>query len=130
MCIIAISEMAVAFNPVLVESRYHSREKGLELLAIPPHSGGGSAWGQQRRAPSRTARESAVTVEWEPRSELERRIEHGVNYEHFDHQTRQVQNGGSDTASSKNPGPPPVRGVFCGYRCTAEDYGRLKSANL
>lgn len=31
---------------------------------------------------SPTARESAVIVEWEPVSELERRIEDGVHYEH------------------------------------------------
>ena len=33
---------------------------------------------------SRTARESAVIVDWEPVSELQRRIEDGIYYEHFD----------------------------------------------
>jgi len=43
---------------------------------------GSSHYSSNRRSP-KTAMESAILVEWEPISELERRIEDGVHYEHF-----------------------------------------------
>ena len=43
---------------------------------------GSNHYSSNRRSP-KTAMESAILVEWEPISELERRIEDGVHYEHF-----------------------------------------------
>ena len=90
-----------------------------------------------RNAVSRTtARESAVLVEWERMSELERRIEDGINYEHdvdlsdsnFVAGRNYHQNaaaGRKAKGSKKNV----MRGVFCGYRATHEEIDRLKSAD-
>jgi hypothetical protein len=90
-----------------------------------------------RNAVSRTtARESAVLVEWERMSELERRIEDGINYEHdvdmsdsnFVAGRNYHQNaaaGRKAKGSKKNE----KRGVFCGYRATQEEIDRLKSAD-
>jgi hypothetical protein len=90
-----------------------------------------------------TARESAVIVEWEPVSELQRRIDEGVNYEHWvdDYDVQTTSNGrpgrrsrrqGSQTvnaAGQQSAGPPTVKGVFCGYKSTNEERGRLRSAD-
>jgi hypothetical protein len=90
-----------------------------------------------------TARESAVIVEWEPVSELQRRIDEGVNYEHWvdNYNVQTTSNGrpgrrprrqGSQTvnaAGQQTATLPTVKGVFCGYRCTNEERGRLKSAD-
>ena len=72
---------------------------------------------------SSTARDSAAHVEWEPLTELQRRIEDGVNYEHWpdDEAFR------GDFADEDEPER--VQGVFFGYRVTKEDYDRLKSAD-
>lgn len=74
---------------------------------------------------SRTSRESAVSVEWERRTELERRLEDGVNYEHISEEAttpRKRTNVTEDTF-------PKAYGVFCGYQTTSEDYIRLRSAD-
>uniref|UniRef100_A0A7S2US66 Uncharacterized protein n=1 Tax=Attheya septentrionalis TaxID=420275 RepID=A0A7S2US66_9STRA len=81
---------------------------------------------------SSTARESAVVVEWEPVSELQRRIDEGVHYEHW-------MEFGSDQAASRRreanarrnefDSTPHVSAVFCGYRSSKEEHSRLKSAN-
>ena len=126
-----------------------------QLAALPPsqsagHAGGTSftkaaqhssaAW---RRAvnhhrhkafsvPTQSARESAVIVEWEPMTELERRIEDGIHYDHM----RQCQNQGEETHSFAENGSkreetnPSTRAVFCGYRFSQDEYSRLKSANI
>ena len=107
---------------------------------------------------SRTARESAVIVEWEPVSELERRIEDGVHYEHYDPswefgseekarirkewKERMSKKDTNEDQSSKeseskwgfngwksNDNIKTVNGVFCGFRVTQEEIDRLKSAN-
>jgi hypothetical protein len=90
----------------------------------------------------RTACESAVLVEWERMTELDRRIEDGFRYEHdpdlyqpsFMGSERQSSSrrGGTSTASQKHGGVdalPSHRAVFCGYRITSEEYGRLRSAS-
>lgn len=112
------------------------------------------SWGSSRSTsggpsgvPSKTAMESAVNVEWEPMSELERRIEDGVHYEHlapssFGRQQRQDIAGvtsrhsrttfmGSDDDGNghHDDSLPRARGIFCGYRYTQDDYNRLKSAH-
>jgi hypothetical protein len=73
---------------------------------------------------SSTARESAAHVEWEPLTELQRRIEDGVNYEHWpdDEAFR------GDCFADEDE-PERVEGVFFGYRVTKEEYDRLKSAD-
>jgi hypothetical protein len=89
----------------------------------------------------RTACESAVLVEWERMTELDRRIEDGFRYEHdpdhfqssFMGSRRQSssQPGGTCRASQNHGGQealPCHRAVFFGYRTTPEEYGRLRSA--
>jgi hypothetical protein len=76
---------------------------------------------------SSTARESAVIVEWEPVSELQRRIDEGIYYEHdsdlaFKNIYQRSQEG------EKQDGPS-NKGVFCGYKITPEETTRLRSAN-
>lgn len=101
--------------------------------------GHGGPRGPRSAFSKNTARESAVNVEWEPMTELERRIEDGVNYEHIPSQRKQayhhrhhrqhhVADGGQGQVD--NDGIPTARGVFCGYRFTQEEYNRLKSANV
>lgn len=70
-----------------------------------------------------TARESAVMAEWEQLSELQRRVEDGIHYEHWPEASEQ-----SNNHAAKEPELPTCRGVFCGYRVTDEEYARLKSA--
>ena len=80
---------------------------------------------------SRTALENAVLVEWERRSELERRIEDGVLYEHFEEDSypgTQQNNHRRSNKPSFQDTTPKSRGVFCGYRGTKEERDRLKSA--
>ena len=74
---------------------------------------------------SSTARDSAVSVEWEPLSELQRRIDEGVHYEHWVEETDKPRR----RRSTQAPANGSVRGVFCGYRVTSEERTRLKSAD-
>ena len=85
----------------------------------------------------KTARESAVIVEWEPVSELERRIDEGIHYQHYNieddfetstPQSKGFYNSGSGT-NRANIEIESVRGVFCGIASTREEINRLKSAN-
>lgn len=91
---------------------------------------------------TRTACESAVLVEWERMTELDRRIEDGFRYEHdpdlyhssYMGSERQSSSprGRTDAASHKQGGVdalPCRRAVFVGYRTTPEEYGRLRSAS-
>jgi hypothetical protein len=72
-----------------------------------------------------TAMESAVGVEWEPVSELERRIEDGIHYEHWpSNQVRNQRVSGDDSTEIHKK-----RGIFCGFKVTDEEYTRLKSAD-
>ena len=111
-----------------------------------PNAQSSSAWGVRSSGAgisSKTACESAVNVEWEPMSELERRIEDGVYYEHLtDHYQVQKQQQKRDRMPGCHPkakriveteeddDSPGVRAVFCGYRYTPDDYNRLKSADV
>jgi hypothetical protein len=99
-----------------------------ELFAVPTPSASGS-WGPPRGVSSKTARETATLVEWEPMTELERRIEDGVHYEHMP--SRPNANGKSRKNKSKAvcTDSPSVRGIFVGYRATSEEYDRLKCAD-
>ena len=63
-------------------------------------------------------------------TELERRIEDGVNYEHIpNHYASQYHANNGYHRTSSEDGTPYSHGVFCGYRYTDEEYGRLKSAD-
>jgi hypothetical protein len=79
-------------------------------------------------------------------TELERRIEDGVHYEHLlgveqSANGRRQQSSASSSSSAKTSGSKFVgdntmndtgvaaRAVFCGYRFTEDDYNRLKSAH-
>eukprot|EP01083_Nonionella_stella_P200146 733268_1 len=84
-------------------------------------------YGQNLNIPSNTARDSAVIAEWEPVSELERRIEEGMHYQHFVEDEFEEEH--SDTNNTPWNGNN-VNGVFVGYSVTAEERSRLKSANI
>jgi hypothetical protein len=85
-----------------------------------------------RNSGSSTARDSAVLAEWEPVSELQRRIDEGRRYEHWVEydgpagpgRQKRVHNAKANPGSSIT-----LKGVFCGYRVTKEEYSRLKSAD-
>ena len=100
-----------------ITSRQVGVTKSSALSALHSPSG---PWGS-RSVPSKTARESAFSVEWEPMSELERRIEDGVNFEYVSTANHRQQAHEEDI--------PCARGVFVGYRFTEEEYKRLKSAD-
>ncbi|KAG7353518.1 hypothetical protein IV203_002873 [Nitzschia inconspicua] len=107
-----------------------------------------STWGGTRpkfAVPSKTARESAVNVEWEPMTELERRIEDGIHYEHiqnhyYHHSTNHLQQtkfrrhdtstGATDDDAKSSAASVAAKAVFCGYRYTEDEYNRLKSADI
>lgn len=80
---------------------------------------------------SNTARESAVIAEWEPVSELQRRIDDGTHYQHFEEDSGSCDNGHANGTHGVHGVEDEVRhrGVFCGYRATDEELVRLKSAD-
>jgi hypothetical protein len=107
---------------------------------------------------SPTARESAVIVEWEPVSELQRRIEDGIHYEHYEYdplydygseEKKQMRkefcrrgkrrNGddignddGGDVGNNHGDDDNGIDygiGVFCGFTVSKEEMERLKSAH-
>jgi hypothetical protein len=128
-CILS-EALTSALAPLLSRLHHGCNLKSSVLSAAHPASSGGPSWGS-RGFPSKTARESAFNVEWEPMTELDRRIEDGVNYEHMPNQAHRRQSGNKGNQdSSVDDETPSARGVFCGYRSTSEDYDRLKSANL
>lgn len=96
------------------------------LSALPTSSSG--PWGS-RGGPSQTARESAFNVEWEPMTELDRRIEDGIHYEHMPSPVNNRQQNSKRPSSLQQDGIPSARGVFVGYRFTEDEYNRLKSAD-
>ena len=62
-------------------------------------------------------------------SEMERRIEDGVNYEHPPSTGSRGQQKSKHAVSPQDDGIPSARGVFVGYRYTKDEYDRLKSAD-
>ena len=75
LCLSAILTTSSAFVNPFETITYHA-SLASPLCAVHP------GWGASRGVPSKTARESAYACEWEPMTELERRIEDGINYEH------------------------------------------------
>jgi hypothetical protein len=83
-----------------------------------------------RSSGSSTARDSAVWAEWEPVSELQRRIDEGRHYEHWvEHQGGGRQKRAHSAKANPGGSSVSIKGVFCGYRVTKEEYSRLKSAD-
>ena len=139
----AITESLVT-NPTRksVYGRNRNHHQASLLSAIPSSSSYRNSGGSV--PPSNTACESAVNVEWEPMSNLQRRIEDGVNYEHIssaaNHQdesqrhTRKRMPGCHSKAKriteNDDDDSTGVRAVFCGYRTTEADYDRLKAADV
>jgi hypothetical protein len=123
--IILFFSAVISTSAFSVEKR---SQNGSALSAVPPSAAGG--WGHSRGVPSKTARESACNVEWEPMSELERRVEDGVNYEHLpSHYYKRKNNRSSHPRTASKDGIPFTQGVFCGYRYFDNEYNRLKSAD-
>ena len=79
----------------------------------------------------KTAMDSAVLAEWEPVSELERRIEDGILYEHWPvtRTKAKVSNQKSAAIGEESMYLNKISGVFCGLKVTTEEYTRLKSAD-
>jgi len=139
----------VAESYVVIQSRNsaygrQSFPRTTSLSAYTPPTGGSSqysTWGSRSNGstvPSKTACESAVNVEWEPMTELERRVEDGIYYEHIPNHYREAQQMPGchpkakrliDTEEEEEDSPG-VRAVFCAYRYSEEDYNRLKSADM
>jgi hypothetical protein len=137
----AITESLVEKNPTRksVYGRNNHHQASL-LSAIPTSSSYRNSGGSV--PPSNTACESAVNVEWEPMSNLQRRIEDGVNYEHIpsaanhhDESQRHTRMPGCHSKAKRiteneDDDSPGVRAVFCGYKYTQDDYNRLKAADV
>mmetsp|Transcript_19663 Transcript_19663/g.48341 ORF Transcript_19663/g.48341 Transcript_19663/m.48341 type:complete len:138 (+) Transcript_19663:141-554(+) len=126
--IITVSMAALSTTTNAFQTSITSTRPSHEAFALSATPSSQAGWGHSRGVPSKTARESACNVEWEPMSELERRIEDGIHYEHIpNHYSQNHGNPYSRTASKD--GVPYSQGVFVGYRMTEEEYGRLKSAD-
>ncbi len=104
------------------------------------NSGPSSRSSHAQPTTSFTARESAVLVDWEPVSELDRRIDDGMLFEHDktttssskSHQRSHRDRNNHQHSSSNHQdsaATPTFRGIFCGYRMTSYEYQRLKSAH-
>lgn len=127
---ISILSLTVGVTSALTPSQYRPTFQGphhSSLSALPNPSS--NSWGS-RGVPSKTARESAFNVEWEPMTELERRIEDGIHYEHNPGPVNHRQRYHPPTGAEPDDVIPSTRGVFVGYRYTEDEYNRLKSANV
>ena len=115
-----------ALAPERTTTSMENHKTTTSLSAMPQSS---APWGA-RGMPSNTARESAFNVEFEPMTELERRIEDGLNYEHIPLDKSKYDSVGNvRTEKHQTESIPSARGVFAGYRFTQEEYDRLKSAD-
>ena len=129
----------LAFSPPCVGATNKPAFKPSSSLFMEAEIFTGSMPGgfNSRKKSSRTARESAVLVDWERRSELERRVEDGIHYEHFPEMSdsyfgtqvrRKHKSSGPSNARVTDSGA--LRGVFCGMKGTKEEYERLRSASV
>jgi len=97
-------------------------------LDISPSSS--SSWNRDIFA---SKRESAVLVDWDPVPEIQRRIEQGIEYEHWPEYGRFGY--GSTKSNKKWTGTASideshcVRAVIASLRVTTEERNRLKSAH-
>ena len=111
-----------------------------QLPAVSPSARNNPNHPKPFSVPSKTACESAVIVEWEPMTELERRIEDGIHYEHIQpsrsqhHSSKDGPSQGNrafkEKDSEEEESQPKTRAVFCGYRYSEDEYNRLKSADV
>lgn len=110
-----VSTSRIKYNASNQHTNRH-RQSQSQSCALFAHAGNGN----DNRNKSNTARESAVIVEWEPvtLSELERRIDEGINY-----QKCREKEGDIHAHEDRH------QGIFCGYKVTEEEVSRLKSAN-
>lgn len=99
----------------------------MSLLAVPGSNNHQNC--HIRNGISSTARESAVIVEWEPVSELERRIDEGMYYQHYIDGEEPIRSKTLKDASGDGSSMQSANGIFCGYKTTKEEVSRLKSAN-
>ena len=146
---------------------------GIALTALhaetPGGAGGGTTGGSWSSSPSsshhaqsrrdhKTAMEGAILVEWEPISELGRRIEDGIHYEHFpdfeymrqqarterrrsggggrvggnhqvDYSTTDHGNVDGTLNGDDDANLKSAQGIFVGFRVTEEEVDRLRSAD-
>lgn len=122
LAVIGVSSALLVQRP----SEVGTSSQHVKLAAIGQSS---SPWGS-RGVPSKTARESAFNVEWEPMTELERRLEDGLNYDHIPTPPSSFNPSREPKShSERSESIPSTRGVFAGYRFTQEEYDRLKSAD-
>lgn len=140
-------------TPLPISASRHNSKFATTALSAYSHSSGGSThnmhsspWGSRgctgTGVPSRTACESAVNIEWEPMSELDRRIEDGIHYEHISghYESQKQYHKGSRMPgchskakrvdAEDDDDSDPVRAVFCAYHYSEEDYNRLRSADI
>jgi len=80
-------------------------------------------------------------LDWERRTELERRVDDGSHYDHFmDFYCRDktknaaTKDGGPhdkkpNREDDDDPSTPTLPGIFCGYRFTEDERERLRSAH-
>lgn len=144
--LVAVAQSYIIAPVRISDSKYNANLAMTSLSAYSPSSGGSTGWGSRSDSasvPSKTACESAVNIEWEPMSELDRRIEDGVHYEHM---PNYYQSQNEYQKGSRMPGchsnakrifdaeddddAHEVRAVFCAYHYSTEDYNRLKSADI
>ena len=130
----AFSKSVISFFGSPTHTTHSSNKKNLatQLYAIHPSSSHNGMSSASRGFPSRTAMESAVNVEWEPMTELERRLEDGVNYEHIvdpPHRASSQHTSKLNGSTKRFDNIPTARAIFCGYKATQEEYSRLKSAD-
>jgi hypothetical protein len=82
-------------------------------------------------ASSSTARDSTVLFDWEHQSAFDhvqsRAVEIGAEHKDFPEMASPTQHSRYQIGSDDTP---IVQAIFCGYITTAEDYNRLKSANV
>lgn len=151
--LVAVAQSYMVAPARILDSKHNANLAMTSLSAYSPSSGGSthnmhssSRWGSRSTSasvPSKTACESAVNIEWEPMSELNRRIEDGIHYEHMPNhyqsqnqyqkgsrmpgchsKAKRIVDWGDDDDSHE------VRAVFCAYHYSTEDYNRLKSADI
>ena len=81
-------------------------------------------------------------LDWEQRTELERRVDDGSHYDHFRDfccrdatKNAATKDGGAHDKKPNreeeddDPSTPTLPGIFCGYRFTEDERERLRSAH-
>mmetsp|Transcript_26953 Transcript_26953/g.31354 ORF Transcript_26953/g.31354 Transcript_26953/m.31354 type:complete len:233 (-) Transcript_26953:142-840(-) len=138
-----------SLNPSLIQSIRKDGKPKSTITSLCVHHNqnncsNGSNKNNRKGVLSKTARESAVIVEWEPVSELQRRIEDGIHYEHFTEYeyynndgkrkrrgSRSEATSSSSTKSREDTTNVEIaNSIFCGFTYSEEEVQRMKSANV